>query len=232
MMMRVLVFLFVLAFQGIVAQTSDPLAYEPIDYDAVKRDIFDTESPFHYPELLERFAFADTTLTLEEKRYLYYGFTFDDRYSPYGMNEELNKIREIFAKDSLVIKDHVKVAKLADDVLKQNPFNLKAISFQLTALEVLGHYEKYNLRLDQAWMILDAISSTGDGKTMESAFFVTETSHEYIMLDVLGLRFGGTQSLIHPCDYLEVQENEGGIEGVYFNVSSCMSYLSKMFEED
>jgi len=48
---------------------------------------------------------------------------------------------------------------------------------------------------------------------------VINTSDEYFLLSVFGFEFGGTQSLTRPCDYLELAENESGIEGLYFTLS-------------
>lgn len=49
---------------------------------------------------------------------------------------------------------------------------------------------------------------------------VIAVSHEYIFLKMFG--FVGVEQSFLPelsCDYIEVEENEYGVEGLYFNIS-------------
>jgi hypothetical protein len=80
-------------------------------------------------------------------------------------------------------------------------------------------------------MLLDALLSTGDGVSIQTAYYVINTSHEYYLLSMYGLQFT-SQALIEGCDYMQVSENEYGIEGIYFNVSACFRALNKMYDRN
>ncbi|WP_333878320.1 DUF4919 domain-containing protein, partial [Flavobacterium sp.] len=55
-------------------------------------------------------------------------------------------------------------------------------------------------------------------------------SHEYDMISVLGMEFGGSQSLVEGTyDYLTLKENSYGLKGFYFDISASMNKMSEMF---
>ena len=43
---------------------------EKPDYSQIEKDIADPQSNFYYPKLLQRYKGYDTTMTLQEKRYV------------------------------------------------------------------------------------------------------------------------------------------------------------------
>jgi hypothetical protein len=57
------------------------------NYKKIKKSIQKKSSEFYYPVLMERFKNGDSTMTIDEKRHLYYGFTFEDSYSPYSRSK-------------------------------------------------------------------------------------------------------------------------------------------------
>ena len=84
----------------------------------------------------------------------------------------------------------------------------------------------------QGVMLFSAISSTGNGKTPETAFHVICVSDEYGLMEMLGLSMK-SQSLIEKkgrsYDLMELEENEFGLESMYFDITVSMEALNKMF---
>lgn len=200
------------------------------NYKKIEKNIAKKKSNLYYENLLNRFNAFDSTMTLEEKRHLYYGFSFQDAYSPYGDSDYKDSLDNVLGKDDHGISDLMKIVSFSDSILAENPFDLNSINFQLYALNELQQERIFNERLNQTRIIIDAILSSGDGSSEENAFYVIEVAHEYFILDVIGFEFGGSQSLKGQCDYLTLQENELSLEGLYFNVSACMRSLNKMFK--
>jgi hypothetical protein len=57
--------------------------------------------------------------------------------------------------------------------------------------------------------------------TKETAFHVISAAHEYDLLRALGFGNAGGQSLtIGQYDFLKVEANDYGIEGMYFDISA------------
>ncbi|PIE49142.1 MAG: hypothetical protein CSA39_04145 [Flavobacteriales bacterium] len=205
--------------------------FEKPNYKKIEKNIKNKKSNLFYKSLMNRFQNADSTMTLEEKRHLYYGYTFDKNYSPYSRSNYGDSLRVVLEKEKLDSLDLIKVVDFTDKMLLDNPFDLNAINYQLYSLEQMGNKTTLNKKVTQFRTIIDALMSSGNGKSKKEAFYVIYTSHEYVLLNILGFQFGGTQSLIDHYDYLTLAENEAKMEGLYFDVSPCLNSMSKMFKE-
>ena len=83
----------------------------------------------------------------------------------------------------------------------------------------MDYWEEFS---PQEKLILEAIDSTGDGKTPETALCVIDVHQEYeyiqrvVRLSVLQLV---RQSVMNGVDCLELKDYDGRIEKVYFDIS-------------
>lgn len=203
------------------------------DYAEIEKRISKEESEYYYPRLMPRFIAGDTTMSIEAKRHLYYGFRYQDNYSPYGNNEAEEEVKALFRKDSLSLQDFQEIMEISAKGLQENPFNFRLLNVRLYAADTLSKSEEFRKVLAQYDIIVEAILSSGDGLTKETAYYVISVPHEYALLNALGFNFGGKQSTYeNRYDYLTLAENEYGIEGLYFDVSPSFDYLSGLFKED
>ncbi|CAL2090445.1 DUF4919 domain-containing protein [Tenacibaculum sp. 190524A05c] len=205
--------------------------FEKPDYDKIEKNIKEKDSNLFYELLMKRYKEADSTMTLKEKRHLYYGYQFDEKYSPYSTSDFSDSLRVVLNKKSLDSLDYTNIVTFTNKILEENPFDLRAINYQLFALEKKGDTATFNKKVIQLYIIVDSLLSSGTGKSKEDSFYVLFTSHEYDLLSILGFKFGGSQSLIEHYDYLTLEKNEANIEGLYFDVSPCLASMSKMFKE-
>ncbi len=228
--MNKITILSILLFMGI-SSYGQRRNFEKPDYKEIEKNIQKKDSKLFYPSLMERYQRGDSTLTLEEKRHLYYGYTFQPSYSPYEESDYADSLRVMMQKEDHSESALNKIIQFGDSVLAENPFDFSAIDGQLYALDKKQENERVNAKIIQFRTLLDALMSSGDGKSKRNSFYVIYTSHEYVLLEVLGFQFGGSQSLIEHYDYLELVENEAGIKGLYFDISPCLNALSKMFKK-
>ena len=210
---------------------SQNIDIKAVDYKKIKKEISKENSAYYYPVLLGKYLNSDTNMTLEEKRHLYYGYPFQKRYSPYGSSAFSDSIRLVAQKNDLEENDLRKLIRYADSVLVDNPFDLRAMNYQLYAFEKLGEKEKFDKKINQMRIVVDAILSSGDGLSKETAFYVIYVSHEYDLLNILGFKFGGVQKLIDHYDYLKLKRNPQKIKGFYFDITPSLNYLSKEFNK-
>lgn len=220
--------LLVLATLHISAQD---VKLEAPNYKRIKKNIKKEGSNLFYADLLERYKKSDTTLTLQEKRHLYYGFIYHENYSPYASSDYNDSIRVIYKKTTLDTDDFNNLKRFSDSILDKEPFSLRALNYKLYANDELRRIFDFNKDIVKANTVIDAILSTGDGVTKKTAFYVTYVSHEYDLLSILGYQYGGTQSLIEHYDYLTLAKNDNDIEGLYFDISPCLNSLSNMFDD-
>lgn len=202
------------------------------DYNGIRKAIQQPNTPLFYKRLMERFHEGDSSMTLQQKRHLYYGFIHQTHYRPYHRSEYGDSLRQAVKTIKELIPLQNKILKYTDAMLQENPFDLQAITYQMNLLDVLGKTQTLNKRRAQMHIIFDAIVSTGDGKSKETAYYVIFTAHEYALLSALGYDFGGLQRLTRPCDYLQLAENDEGITGLYFNIAPCLDHLRAMFKKD
>ena len=225
-MKHILTLLFLTLFTGTPAQSQD---FKKPDFALIEKNSTDKKSPLHYDKLFDRFNSADSTMTIEERRHLYYGYSFQDEYSPYGSSDAQGELNEILEKGGIDKQTLEKLLKATQKVLDDNPFSIRLREYRIFAFKELGRLKESSDEELRASIIIDAILSTGDGTTPETCFYVINTGNEYEIIDILGFEFGGSQKLTQDVqDYLTLAENSYNIKGLYFDVTRLFS----SFEED
>lgn len=222
--MKKLLFMALLTITVSVAAQTQELS-KP-DYTGIEKNIKDKTSQYFYKKLFARFTTADSTLTLEERRHLYYGFSFTEKYSPYSSSPSGDELKKLLEKENLSNKEMQKVVLLAGRELDLYPFNIRMREYRQYFLKKLGKNADAALENSRIEIILDAILSTGDGTSKDNAFYVIEVGNEYQLLDILGFEYGGEQSLVEGrYDYLTLQKNAYNVEGFYFDVSRSLQSM-------
>jgi hypothetical protein len=204
--------------------------FEKPNYKKIGKEIKSKGSGYFYPNLMQRYQNSDSTLNIEEKRHLYYGYTFQPEYLPYGKSAYNDSLKAILSNPELDSAGYDAVLKYSDSLLNHNPFDVRALNNKLNVYDYRKNDSeaiKYMIRLN---IIFDAILSSGDGTTKETAFYVIAVSHEYDVLHIIGFNFGGQQSLVEHYDYLTVKKNQYGIDGFYFDISPCLKHLHDFYK--
>ena len=195
----------------------------PPDYLGIKGVMSDSSSVFYYPGLLDRYQRCDTTLNMEDFRVLYYGNLFTGSYSPYARPEKNDTLTAIFTADTVTADDFRTIIRFENKVLEEFPFSIWDLSVLSFSYHNTGDSVQYKNTSFKLNMIIRTILSTGDGMTEKTGWHVIYVDHEYDLLNLLGLSFGGDQMLTTGgCDYLKVNPNEFDIEGLYFDVNQIL----------
>jgi len=213
-----------------VAVSDEGLWYfEKPDYDEIEKRISDKNSNLYYPKLFTRYLNSDT-FSVEEARHLYYGHVFQPDYNPYDRDElrYMESIQRLFDKSSFTDSDCYKMIEYADSLLKNNPFYLRGITLKMQMYEQLQDSISFHKVGPRIPVVFDAILSSGDGVSPETAFYVINPRNEYDVLNYMGFSSEG-QGLIDHYDYLQLKENEAGLEGLYFDITPCLKYLNLPF---
>lgn len=199
------------------------------DYTAIQKNIKDKSSPYFYKTLMERFTKADTTLTLAERRHLYYGFAF----MPMKMDEMAirsleQQLKTALHKPNPVAADMEDVVKYSGLLLQAFPFSITLKEYRTYCLKELGRFDEAMAEKAQTEMIADAILSSGDGKTLASAIHVIDAGNEYEMVALMGFEVLDDEYLINDkYDYLTLGKNPYSLEGLYFDASVTPKTVSR-----
>ena len=213
------VFLFLLSAPFAHAQR---LPIEPPNYAYIKSEIKNPNSPYYYPTLFKRYLANDTTLNIEQYRALYYGFTYQKEYQSYGNPPQDDILARYANKDHLTIADCDTILLYAGQLVAKFPFDIHWINRMAYAYHVKGDNADANLLSFKAKMILQTIFSTGNGRTLPTAWHVIEVGDEYEIIYMLGLYPLHSTLVGLQCDHVTVSENPSGVRGFYFNVKRLL----------
>lgn len=205
---------------GLQAQDDE---IKPVNFKKLKKEIRKKKSAFYYPDLFDRYLTLDTSLSVEEFRYLYYGFTLQPEYSPYGIPSRQDSLLSYLSRDELIAAEYAMAARIGGDLLKENPFRLRETFITALTNEVAGNTGLSSKYFNFYEKQVAAIMSSGDGMSTKTAFVVIYVQDEYEMVEVLGFEANGTQHLLEGgYDMLELEENPFGIDALYFDVNRLL----------
>ena len=158
----------------------------------------------------ERMEKEPESIDIETMRANLYGYTFTKEYADGEIPDELSMdYWEEYSFENDLLEDPVEID--LDSMLQEME--------QPLGKEDLSPYFDVS---PQEELLLKAIDSTGDGKTPETALYVIDVHQEYeyihrvVRLFVLRLV---EQSVMNGIDCLTFENNRGGIEKVYFDIS-------------
>jgi len=210
--------------------------YSKPDFTSLGKTIKDASSPFYFPTLLKRYNADDTTLSIKDYWYLYYGYSFQEAYSPYGKSELNDELKTLLAKKDKTEEEVNKIIELEKAVLKEYPFNLR----NLNALVNMYDRKKDTVNADKTYKkmigIGKAILLSGDGRSDSTAMYVISVEHEYDMIGLMGFEFAGNQKLVQykgsQLDYMKIEKNDAGIGALYFNVDRLFAKMEEMLKKN
>jgi hypothetical protein len=221
-----LIFLFITLAININAQEE---FFEVPNYINIEKNVKDRNSSFYYPTLMAKYLNANSEMTIEEARHLYFGYVFQSNYVPSDTSSYNNKLSKTLSRVTFTPSDYAEILEYSDALLLQDPFNLRALNSKLLVFAQQNNTEEYKKVAQQRSVIHNAIVSTGDGMSENTAFYVIKVAHEYDILPFLGYNYGGEDKILRGknVNYLTLGQNRFGIEKVYFNISPVIKYVNE-----
>jgi tRNA G10 N-methylase Trm11 len=188
-----------------------------IDFNEIKT-IAQSEN---YKILFDRYVSNDTTLTLKEYSIIYYGQVFLDNYEPYRRHDSV-KTLNMYLRNKKDLIDFQKVLDYTKLILKDFPFNIEQIFITSIAYSKLGLLDSSKVWSFKYDNLIKTILSSGNGKTHNTAIYVTKITDEYSILNALNLQFK-SQMLINKnnkyYDLMNVAKNNFKIKKLFFDIN-------------
>jgi hypothetical protein len=126
------------------------------------------------------------------------------------------------------------VAQFCENILQLNPMDLEVRILLEYAYEKLERHEDALRTRAFVKGMLNAIRTSGDGRTMATAWRVIAVAEEYTILSVMGLRSSQQALLTDNGRYYDCLTcaRQGGEEmfDLYFDITTPFSYLQNMLE--
>ncbi len=202
-------------------------AYQASDYDKIEKNIKVKNSPYYYPNLLKKLQSYDTLLTHEQYKHLYYGYLFQDQYTPFP---EFSKEEELtgYMKRKYDKPEHKAIIKLLKEAIAENPLDLHRIDQLAYVYKVDGQEQNFRKLLTILWGLINVIESSGDGLDCKSGYHVISLDHEYMLLKVYDLEQLSRESG-ETCDYFEFEKDKYAVPGLYFDISKGKQIILSKF---
>ena len=191
------------------------------DYKKISKSIEKKGASTSYQTLMERYKAHDTTLSPKEYHLLYYGFPLQTEYNPSVSQPLADSLMLFMQKDQKTSIEYNGIIRLAHAILEKNPFEMRYLDPLIFAYRMQGKNELATKLEFQLGRIAETIFSSGDGLTENTAFYVISPTHAYDMLRALGFGYKGGQSIKKgACEFIKVESNDFGIEGMFFKTAS------------
>lgn len=212
-----------LAFLIVLGATAQEQETVSPDYTLIEKNIKDPNSPYFYTTLLNRYEAADTSMTIQERRHLYYGFALIEKNSNAALLKDTEeKLREVLHKADPSTVDLENVVAYTGILLKAYPFSISTKEYRMYCLKALNRYEEAALEQTQSDIIIDAMLSSGDGTSPENCIHVIDVKNEYELVGVLGFATKGEEYVIsNKYNYVVIDKNSYNLPGLFFDVSTA-----------
>lgn len=212
------IFLVLLALAIILPLTNAAYSQRVPDNDRILTSIIDSESPYYYPGLMLRYELGDTTLTLDDYHYLYYGYAYQDSYKPLEPIPAEDKLLMLLeAGENVTGEQARRLVDYATEVMKYDPFSPKNINFLTYGYVILGDTLNARVNADRLGKILTTIESSGTGLKEGSAWHVLWFSHATDIIGSRNLKIRSRTVRSRTVEYVALKEKDGNVKGYYFD---------------
>lgn len=195
-----------------------------------EEEIFDrtttASSPYYYPNLLIRYNAGDTTLTVGEYRYLYYGYAFRDDYRPLEPNDEFDRTLLIASRidpDRPRVEDLEELILAGLKALERDPFSPRLLNLMAYAYGALGNTEQERIYYDRMNKVMAAIRSTGDALTQRTPQHILMFDHALDLMTADGLVPERGRVVSRTTEYVPLASpthiDGRRVKGLYFDYS-------------
>ncbi len=230
------IILSVLAFITLcLCVSASPKKFEvkKIDFNEIKNETMNPKSQYYYPKLMKSFMSNDTAMSFEDYRYLYYGYVFQEDYSPFRTSDFSNVIEPLYYKKEFTRADCDTIEKYAALSLDDNIFDLRQMKFYIFALKEKKKFARASIRQFRLNHLLAAILSSGNG-SKENPWVVNSVEHEYNILNFLGFVATSHKEMDGNIDYITIDKtgkDDKTPEGYYFDISKVMEVANLKFPD-
>lgn len=204
-----------------------------IDLEKVRAEVNNPKSEFFYDSLMAAFERVDTTMTLEDYRYLYFGTMYREDYNPYRRNAYADIINPLTHKTSHTRAERDTLMKYTQLALLDTPFDLAQINFLIYALRSKEKYNEADIWQYRLNHLLQAIVSTGTGADTTSGWYVIYPRDEATIVNIGKNVQSLRPTFVEPYyDCIEVTDDQGKTQDFYFNICPVLEeYYLKYPEE-
>ncbi len=151
----------------------------------------DSTSQFYYPVLLDKVQKEPQNLTIEDCKHLYYGQIFQE--GDKSLTLTIPGRKEF---DRLIMTSKCKKAiKVGLNILQDHPVELTTLLNTKSCMNIMGQEDSDFYLEHRLKRTMDAILSTGDGRTLKTAIQIVNLDDDLVIKRILNI-MGGSEQLM------------------------------------
>lgn len=196
------------------------------DNEHIFQEITNGNKENYYPNLMMRFEMGDTTLTLNNYHYLYYGFAHQSDYKPLAVNPEMDKFLLLASSidpEAPNIESLRSIISAGQDALVYDPFNLKVWNMLAFAYGALGAKDEERAAYDRVEKLVATIQATGSGVEEKSPQHILMFDHALDIMAIEGLNHTKAMVISRTVEYIPliapINTKDKKVRGFYFDYS-------------
>ncbi|MDR2936920.1 MAG: DUF4919 domain-containing protein [Rikenellaceae bacterium] len=196
------------------------------DDDAIERLTGDTASRFFYPRMMSRYLHCDSTLTLEDYHYLYYGYIFQPDYDPWTSPAEADSVLSVFWRnENPTPLECRQLVEYVHRIMLREPFSPRHINLLIYAYGIMGDHEMEIKNFRRLEYLMETIMTSGTGLKEDSPWQVLYFNHIEDLILYLDLKQGKHVLVSRSVEYVPLLERRNGIKGYYFDFGRLYTRL-------
>lgn len=181
-------FLSILFSISCYSQTKDSIDFK----SNIEKTIKNTTSKYFFPTLKNKFSNNPSKINKEDCFFMYYGQVFVKNHL--SMPLVVNTERLNFDK-AIMTGDNKKAIEYGLMVLEENPVDLAVLLHVCNCIKDTEYNDTAYFFEQRLSRLLEAILSTGNGKTMNSAIKIVSMEDKYVLKGVLEF-LGGKEKIV------------------------------------
>lgn len=188
------------------------------DNEQILRGTINSSSEHYFPLIHSKYMSGDTTLTLNDYHYLYYGYAYNDSYNPLEAIPAETMVLSLLEGD--IKGDTVRAKELlrrCKEVMKADPFSPKNLNFMTYAYSVLGDDINAEISADRFNKVIKTILASGTGLREKSPYHVLWSSHAADVIAYKKLQVRKRQIISRTVEYIGLVEKDGNVKGYFFD---------------
>jgi hypothetical protein len=171
-------------------------------------------------------ADIDQGINVDYFNQLRFDFAAQKDYAPdWAADPDRNAVYDAFRKGR-----PDEVIRLGKVWLAKNPVDAEVYMLMAICQKRTGDVTGYTRSISWFYGLLRSITSSGDGRTPETAFKVIAVPEEYFLIRDLGAKVV-QQSLVDHCDKMDLQTEDGRKFTLYFDVSISLAATARQFQD-
>lgn len=192
--------------------------------DDILAQISSPQSENYYPNLILRFEMGDSTLTLNNYHYLYYGYAYQENYKPLNTNPHMDKLLMLASGldvDNPFRGTLLDIVRVGKQTLEYDPFNPKVWNLLAYAYGGLGDTENELEAYRRVEMIFATIKASGSSQKQSDPQHILMFDHALDMMAAQNLNHSKAMVVSRTVEYIPLvaplRVDGAKIKGFYFD---------------